>query len=79
MHRIRSLRVVVQEEETMSAIPAMDPASGLDPVDFAQIGPQVGEPFPDMVLPDQHGDPIDLHEHRAGRRAIVAFHRSADW
>ena len=31
------------------------------------IGPRVGERFPDLVLPDQSGADIDLHEHR-GRR-----------
>ena len=48
-------------------------------VDFAGIGPRVGEPFPDVALPDQHGQPLDLHAWRAGRPAIVVFHRSAEW
>lgn len=48
-------------------------------VDFERIGPPVGERFPDVVLADQHGESIDLHEHRAGRKALVVFHRSADW
>jgi hypothetical protein len=56
-----------------------DPAVGLPEPDFDSIGPQVGERFPDVVLPDQTGTLVDLHEHRAGRRAIVVFHRSADW
>ena len=63
----------------MTAIPETDPASGLNQVDFETVGPQVGERFPDVVLPDQHGNPIDLHAHRGDRQAIIAFHRSADW
>lgn len=48
-------------------------------VNFDEIGPQVGERFPDVYLQDQHGDVIDLHDHRSGRRAIIDVHRSADW
>jgi len=48
-------------------------------IDFTNIGPTVGEQFPDVSLPDQHGDMIDLHRTRAGRRAVVLFHRSAGW
>ena len=56
-----------------------DPAVGLPEADFTQIGPQVGERFPDVQLIDQSGELVDLHEHRRGRRAAVVFHRSADW
>ncbi len=42
-------------------------------------GPSVGSLLADIVLPDQDGRTIDLHAHRAGRRAVVLFHRSADW
>lgn len=48
-------------------------------LDFDRIGPRIGERFPDVVLPDQHGRPTDLHAARAGRRAVVVFHRSASW
>ena len=48
-------------------------------VDTDELGPAVGDRFPDIVLPDQSGSPIDLHAHRAGRKALVVFHRSADW
>jgi len=48
-------------------------------VDFESVGPNVGARFPDVVLPDQYGMSLNLHEHRAGRRALVVFHRSADW
>ena len=56
-----------------------DPAVGLPAVDFDEIGPAVGDRFPDVRLPDQTGRVVDLHEHRAGRKSIVVFHRSADW
>jgi len=49
------------------------------PTDFSTIGPPVGERFPDLVLPDQHGTPIDLHTARGQRRALIIFHRSARW
>ena len=47
--------------------------------DFDRLGPQVGERFPDVVLPDQHGRLVDLHEARAGRKGLVVFYRSASW
>lgn len=46
---------------------------------IAALGPEPGEPFPDVVLPDQGGVLVDLHAQRAGRRAVVVFHRSAGW
>ena len=48
-------------------------------LDFSQIGPRVGERFPDLVLPNQGGETVDLHARRGGRRALVLFHRSASW
>jgi hypothetical protein len=51
----------------------------LPPRDFTKIGPKEGEWFPDIHLPDQHGAAVDLHAVRAGRKALVVFHRSADW
>ncbi len=47
--------------------------------EFAQKGPRLGERFPDVHLPDQHGTPVDLHRARGGRRALVLFYRSARW
>ena len=49
------------------------------PPSHRDIGPPVGAPFPDVVLPDQHGAPTDLHRARAGRPALVIFFRSARW
>ena len=48
-------------------------------LDFATLGPAVGERFPDVRLPDQTGQIVDLHAARAGRRALVVFYRSARW
>jgi len=48
-------------------------------IDFTKIGPAVGEHFPDVTLPDQHGQHVNLHQARNGRRALVVFHRSAGW
>jgi peroxiredoxin len=51
----------------------------LPPRNFDTIGPRPGERFHDVRLPDQRGIPVDLHTFRAGRPALVVFHRSADW
>jgi hypothetical protein len=48
-------------------------------LDFTHIGPGVGSRFPDIRLPDQTGTLVDLHTARAGRSALVVFHRSARW
>ena len=60
----------------MSRNDAVRPGAGPD---FDRLGPRVGEPFPDVVLPDQHGQPVDLHKARAGRKGLVVFYRSAGW
>ena len=54
-------------------------APSLPVLDFTKIGPALGQRFPDLVLPDQHGQPIDLHAARRGWRALVVFYRSASW
>jgi peroxiredoxin len=46
-------------------------------VDVANIGPRIGELFPDVRLPDQSGRIVDLHAERARRRALVIFYRDA--
>jgi hypothetical protein len=51
----------------------------LPPRDFSTIGPREGARFPDLVLQDQSGIPVDLHAARRGRPALVVFYRSADW
>lgn len=47
--------------------------------DYGDRGPRVGDPFPNIWLPDQSGSIVDLHERRQGRRAVVAFNRSVVW
>jgi peroxiredoxin len=47
--------------------------------DYRDRGPKIGEMFPNVRLPDQRGEPLDLHQHRGHRRAVVVFNRSAVW
>jgi peroxiredoxin len=51
----------------------------LPQLDFDAIGPGVGQRFPVVTLPNQHGDVVDLHQKRGNRRALVLFYRSASW
>lgn len=51
----------------------------LPTIDFTRVGPAVGERFPDLRLPDQHGQLVDLHRDRGRRRALIIFFRSAHW
>ena len=48
-------------------------------IDFSEVGPKRGERFPDVVLPDQHGHVVDLHQVRGDRRALITFQRSVGW
>ena len=48
-------------------------------LDFTTIGPKLGERFPDVALPDQRGQTVDLHTARGDGRALVVFYRSARW
>jgi peroxiredoxin len=47
--------------------------------DYTQVGPAVGDVFPDFELPDANGKPVRLHGWRGGRKALVVFYRSAAW
>lgn len=47
--------------------------------DYSQIGPAVGEIFPDFELPDGEERAVRLHGWRNGRRAVIVFYRSAAW
>jgi hypothetical protein len=47
--------------------------------EYGDRGPRVGDAFPNIRLPDQSGDVVDLHQRRDGRPAIVAFNRSVVW
>jgi peroxiredoxin len=51
----------------------------LPEIDFETVGPAVGTRFPNVALPDQHGQTVDLHAARARRKALIVFYRSADW
>lgn len=51
----------------------------LPEVDFGRVGPPMGQRFPNLVLPNQRGDLIDLDEVRGSRRALVVIHRSVVW
>jgi len=51
----------------------------LQPRDFTRIGPNEGDRFPEIQLPDQTGTLVDLHATRGSRNALVVFYRSADW
>lgn len=61
----------------LNAVPNATPQ--FPEIDFSDIGPSVGERLADVVLPNQRGELVDLHAARANRRAVVLFHRSADW
>jgi len=60
-------------------LPVSDPGRRFPASDDFPTGPAVGERLPDFVLPDQHGELIDFHAHRNGRRAVVMFQRSVVW
>jgi len=64
---------------TASATPPNSTSAAAPEIDFGSIGPRIGELFPSLQLPDQHGVRVDLHAARAGRRAMVVFVRSAVW
>jgi len=50
-----------------------------DPASAFPTGPAIGEHLPAIVGTDQHGNRIDVHEHRNGRPLVVVFFRSAVW
>ena len=47
--------------------------------DYAQVGPALGQRFPNFALPDATGTVVDLDVWRAGRKGLVVFYRSAGW
>ena len=51
----------------------------LPEVDFTRVGPLEGARLPDIALPNQWGQHVDLHARRAGRRGLLVVHRSAGW
>ena len=57
----------------------MTVAHDVTETDYRQVGPAVGDSFPDFELPDAEGRPVRLHGWRKGRRALIVFYRSAAW
>ena len=51
--------------------------AGLPP--GASTGPEPGQLLPDFELPDASGKTISFHHHRAGKKAVLVFYRSAVW
>jgi hypothetical protein len=47
--------------------------------DVAALGPQVGEPVPDLRLTDQHGRAQTIAGAAGPKGTMVVFFRSADW
>jgi peroxiredoxin len=62
--------------DTLESIP---PARRYPATADFPTGPGVGEAFPDASLINQRGETVGLHALRAGRPALVVFHRSAQW
>jgi hypothetical protein len=74
-----AFHVSENQYEHLERYPTMATPQRFPAPDFSAIGPQVGTHFPDVILPDQHGGPVDLHAVRGERRALIIFHRSARW
>jgi TetR/AcrR family transcriptional repressor of nem operon len=70
-------RITMSQTETQRM--SSTPLPSLPSLDFTGIGPSVGTRFPDVRLPDQRGQIVDLDAARAGRPALVVFFRSARW
>lgn len=49
-----------------------------DSEDFP-TGPDIGGQLPDITLPDQSGNPVNIEAARGEGRALVVFHRSVRW
>jgi hypothetical protein len=64
---------------TVPAAPIDHPGRVYPASDDFPTGPAVGERLPDFTLSNQHGEPIDFHRDREGRKAVVVFFRSAVW
>lgn len=44
-----------------------------------ETGPEIGEALPGFTLPDQHGNPVDVHEARTHGRLFLVFLRGTAW
>ena len=68
-----------QQNAAQQPAPARHPAQRIPSSPDFPTGPAVGEHLPEFRLPNQHGEPIDFHVDRAGRKAALLFQRSAVW
>ena len=57
--------------------PGVGPRS--NPVGRFPTGPEIGEALPSIVARSHTGERVDVEKARAGRPAVVVFHRSAVW
>ena len=73
---LRNLRV---SSPTGTNSPSAVLVHSMTQTDYSQIGPAVGEIFPDFELPDGEERAVRLHGWRNGRRAVIVFYRSAAW
>ena len=53
--------------------------SDREPINVAELGPQVGDEIPDFTLPDQNGKTWSRDSLMGENGALILFHRSADW
>ena len=60
-------------------IPISHPGRRYPATDEFPTGPDIGEALPSITLSNQHGESINLDEHRDGSRAVVVFFRSVVW
>ena len=66
----------------LCALPLAAPneaAQEREPVEVANLGPQIGERVPDFALTDQNGRVRTRDSILGPNGAILLFHRSADW
>jgi len=64
---------------TVPAVSIDHPGRVYPASDDFPTGPAIGERLPDFLLSNQHGEPIDFHKDRDGKKAVVVFFRSAVW
>ena len=55
------------------------PAMRFPESDEFPTGPDLGERLPQISLPDQDGQMVNVEEARGAGRALVVFHRSVRW
>lgn len=60
-------------------VPASHPGRRYPAEHEFPTGPAIGERLPDVALPNQDGEVVDLHAHRGDSKAVVVFYRSAVW